>query len=59
MKIIDKLKIVTNEIVGTFLGLEKVIKGQASPCDYCAKCEMKDDRKGICECFILKGRNEE
>jgi len=59
MKIIDNLKKEIDEIHGVILVMEDVIKGFSTPCELCVGCEVEDGRKGVCECFNLKGRNEE
>ena len=51
----DKLQDSVNKIHGMVLVMQNIIKGLDTPCVLCIGCEVEDDRKGVCEHFILKG----
>ena len=55
MKIIDNLKNEIDEIHGTILVMQNIIKGLDTPCGLCVGCEKEEDHVlGICGSFILK-----
>ena len=54
MKIIDNLKNEIDEIHGTILVMQNVIKGLDTPCGLCVGCPHKNNELGTCEDFVLK-----
>jgi hypothetical protein len=51
MKIIDNLKNEIDEIHGTILIMQNIIKGLDTPCGLCSGCETEDGHLGVCESF--------
>jgi len=52
---VDKLEDSVNKITGVICVMQNIIKGLNSPCCLCVGCQTEDNRKGICNGFILKG----